>query len=111
MIILGTFDGQGKEWWGAIKYLKNGEDRPRILSIDGSKNIIVENLLFKDSPFWTFYAQDCDGMIIRHSDVDARWTNESYHTVLDLQAFNTDGFDVTGETSFLIISSKINTFG
>ncbi len=37
------------------------------------------------------------GMIIRYSDVDARWTNASTHTLLDLQAFNTDGFDVTGE--------------
>jgi polygalacturonase len=62
-----------------------------------SKNIIFEHLLFKDSPYWTFFAESCDGMIIRHSDVDARWTNASTHTLVDLMAFNTDGFDVTGE--------------
>ena len=54
-------------------------------------------MLLKDSPFWTFWAEKCDGMIIRYSEVDARWTNQNYHTLLDLQAFNTDGFDVTGQ--------------
>jgi len=28
--------------------------------------------------------------------VDARWTNIDRHTLLDLTAFNTDGFDFTG---------------
>jgi len=92
----GTLDGNGKEWWGAINFLRHQEDRPRLLHIVTSKNVIIENLLFKDSPFWTFFAEHCDGLIIRYSDVDARWTNANYHTLLDLQAFNTDGFDVTG---------------
>ena len=66
------------------------------MHIKYSKNVIVENLLFKDSPYWTFWAEYCNGMIIRYSDVSARWTNQDYHTLIDLQAFNTDGFDVTG---------------
>jgi hypothetical protein len=93
----GTLNGNGKEWWGAIKFLKFQENRPRLMHIVGSKNVVVEHLLFKDSPYWTFYAEQCDGMLIRYSDVDARWTNASEHTILDLQAFNTDGFDVTGQ--------------
>jgi len=93
----GTIDGNGKEWWGAINFLRFQEDRPRILHIKGSKNVIFENMLLKDSPFWTFWAEKCDGMIIRYSEVDARWTDQNYHTLLDLQAFNTDGFDVTGQ--------------
>ena len=62
-----------------------------------TKNIIVENLLFKDSPFWTFWAEECDGLVVRYSDIDVRWTNRDKHTLIDLQAFNTDGFDVTGK--------------
>jgi hypothetical protein len=93
----GTLDGNGKAWWGAIKFLKNQENRPRLFHMKYTKNIIVENLLFKDSPFWTFWAEHSDGLIVRHSDVDARWTNADRHTPLDLQAFNTDGFDVTGK--------------
>ena len=52
--------------------------------------------MLKNSPYWTLYAAHSDGVIIRYSDVENRWTNSSKHTLLDLQAFNTDGFDVTG---------------
>lgn len=92
----GTLEGNGTAWWGAIKFLKHQEDRPRLFHIHTSKDIVFEHILFKDSPFWTFFAENCDGLIIRHCDVDARWTNADYHTLIDLQAFNTDGFDVTG---------------
>ena len=92
----GTINGNGQKWWGAIQFLKHQENRPRLVHIKYSKNILVERLLLKDSPYWTFYAEDSDGLIIRHTDVDARWTNINYHTLIDLQAFNTDGFDVTG---------------
>jgi polygalacturonase len=93
---VGILNGNGRKWWGAVQYLKNQEDRPRLLHINVSKNVLVEHLLLKDSPFWTFYAQQSNGLIVRYTDVDARWTDEDSHTLLDLQAFNTDGFDVSG---------------
>jgi hypothetical protein len=93
----GTLNGNGKAWWGAINFLKYQEDRPRLLHIYGSKNVLMENLLLKDSPYWTFYAEKSDGLLIRYTDVSARWTDKNEHTLLDLQAFNTDGFDVTGQ--------------
>lgn len=73
------------------------ENRPRLMHIVTSKNVVVENLLFKDSPFWTFWAENCDGLIVRYSKVDVRWDKKDIHSLLDLQAFNTDGFDVTGK--------------
>lgn len=97
----GTFDGNGTAWWGAIKFLKYQEDRPRLVHLLHSKDILVENLLFKNSPYWTFYAEDSDGLLIRYCDVDARWTNLDKHTLLDLQAFNTDGFDLTGKNVYI----------
>jgi len=93
----GTLDGNGLEWWGAINYLKNHTNRPRLVHIYTSKNVIVENLLLKNSPRWTFWSEKSDGLLIRYSDVDARVTNASEHTILDLQAFNTDGFDVSDQ--------------
>eukprot|EP01034_Spumella_vulgaris_P022512 gene22512-28641_t len=56
----GTFDGQGKEWWGAIKYLRFGEDRPRLLSIDGSKNIIAFNTDGFDVTGNNVHIHDCN---------------------------------------------------
>jgi hypothetical protein len=97
----GTLDGNGKAWWGAIKFLKYQEDRPRLLFIRHSANVLVENLLLKDSPFWTFLSEDSNGLEIRYTDVSARWTDSDRHTALDLQAFNTDGFDVTGQNVYI----------
>lgn len=93
----GTIDGNGKKWWGAIDFLKHQENRPRLFHIITSKDIIVEYLLFKNSPYWTFYAEKSNGLIVRYSSVDVRWDEKDKHTLLDLQAFNTDGFDVTGK--------------
>jgi polygalacturonase len=95
------------------------EDRPRLFHMDVSKNIVVENLLFKDSPYWTFWAERCDGgldtvllftnwiscrctgLVVRYSDVDVRWDRQDKHSLVDLQAFNTDGFDVTGKNVYM----------
>jgi polygalacturonase len=97
----GTLDGNGQEWWGAIEFLKHQEDRPRLFHIDVSKNILVENLLFRDSPYWTFWAERCDGLVVRYSDFVVRWDRRDKHTLVDLQAFNTDGFDVTGKNVYM----------
>ena len=33
--------------------------------------------------------------------MDARWDRQDKHDLLDLQAFNTDGFDVTGRNVYI----------
>ncbi len=92
----GMIDGNGKKWWGAIDFLLHQEDRPRLLHIETSQNILMENLFLKDSAYWTFLAADSDGLIIRNTKIEARFTNQDNHNLIDLQAFNTDGVDVTG---------------
>lgn len=94
---LGTIDGQGKEWWGAIQFLIHQENRPRLILMRNSKNVLIERLFLKNSPYWSFYCESVDGLIIRYSKVEARWTDLPGHSKIDLQAFNTDGFDVTGK--------------
>jgi hypothetical protein len=93
----GTFDGQGSAWWGALVYLKIQEDRPRLFHISKSKNVLFEKIRLINSPYWTFWAENCDGLEVRHSEIDVRWDKRDEHTYIDLQAFNTDGFDVTGQ--------------
>ena len=93
----GTIDGSGDRWWGAVEYLLIGENRPRLLSIYNSTNVLVENILLKNSPYWTFFANDIANLEIRHTDVDARRRADSrYHNLDEMTAFNTDGFDVAG---------------
>jgi len=94
----GTLNGNGAKWWGfpGIGYLVRTENRPRLMKINNGKNILIENLLFKDSPYWTFSAH-VDGMEIRNSDIDVRRLHDDKHSLIDLTAFNTDGFDFGGK--------------
>jgi len=99
----GTLDGNGATWWGfpGIGYLLRTENRPKLLEIANSRELLVENILFKNSPYWTFWAHDINGLEIRYSDIDNRRTDADNHDIIDLTAFNTDGFDVTGENVWI----------
>lgn len=99
----GLINGKGGKWWGipGIGYLVHGENRPRLLHIAHSQNILVENLILKDSPYWTFLADHVDGLEIRWTDISARRTDLDHHDIIDLTAFNTDGFDVTGKNVWI----------
>ena len=97
----GVLDGQGAAWWGALKFLVNAENRPKLFHMPNSRNITIENLLFKNSPFWTFWADGSDGLVVRYCEVDVRWDNAQTHDLLDIQALNTDGFDITGKNVYM----------
>ena len=84
-----------------IGYLVRGENRPNLFRIDDSKGILVENLLFLDSPCWTFNVQRVDGLEVRYCEISARRTDEDHHGIIDITAFNTDGFDVTGKNVWI----------
>ena len=100
---VGVLDGQGDTWWGVpgIGYLVRGENRPNLFRIDDSKDILIENLLFLNYPCWTFNAQRVDGLEVRYSEISARQTEDDHHGMIDITAFNTDGFDVTGRNVWI----------
>ena len=97
----GILNGQGRKWWGAIRMLKHGEDRPRLWHIIKSKNIHIEYLLLLDSAYWSFFGEQSDGLRIQWSDVSARITELDRHDLYDLTAFNTDGFDFSGRNIWI----------
>lgn len=97
----GTLDGNGEPWWGYISYLIIGENRPRLLHIEDAGNLLVENLLLRQSPYWTFYAHDINGIEIRDSAIEVHRDNASYHDLDDIGAFNTDGFDIAGANVYV----------
>jgi len=100
---IGTLEGNGQSWWGipGIGYLERGENRPRLFQLSNSKDILVENLFLHNSPYWTFWAPGSDGLEIRNTHIDARVTPHDGHDIIDLTAFNTDGFDVTGNNVWI----------
>lgn len=98
---VGLLDGSGEAWWGYIGYLEYLENRPRMLTISNSKDILVENLYFKSSPYWTVWIHGVDGLEIRFSEISNRRDDYDGHDLWNLGAFNTDGFDVTGRNVWI----------
>eukprot|EP00939_MAST-03C_sp_MAST-3C-sp1_P000892 g892.t1 len=94
----GMLDGAGGKWWGipGVGYLVRTENRPRLLHISNGKDIVIEHLYFKDSPYWTFLADSISNLVVRYSKISARRDSLDEHSYIDLSAFNTDGFDLSG---------------
>jgi polygalacturonase len=82
---VGVLDGSGEAWWGAIGYAEFQENRPRLLNIGNSKNILIENILFKSSPYWTVWIYNVDGLEIRYSEVSNRRDSYDGHDYYNLQ--------------------------
>ena len=95
---------QGRYWWGIpfIGYLVRGADRPKLFEIRGARDILVESMSFINSPRWTFWVHYVDGLEVRHCEISARRTNQDRHDLIDMSAFNTDGFDVRSAQSSLL---------
>ena len=94
----GVIDGSGANWWGYLKYAVRSENRPRLLHVRNSSQLLIENLLLKDSPCWTTYFDDVSDLVIRYTDIDVKVNQHAtYHDRTELGAFNTDGFDVSGK--------------
>ena len=95
----GLIDGQGAECWGipGVGYLVHGENRPRLFNMENGEHNLVENIILKNSPYWTFWAHGVKYLEIRNVDISARRTDYDGHDAIDLSAFNTDGFDVSGD--------------
>merc|ERR1719419_1212134 len=99
----GVLDGQGSTWWGlpGIGYLVRGENRPNLFKVEDAKDILVENMLFLNAPYWTFWVTGVDGLEVRYCEINAKRTDDDHHGIIDLTAFNTDGFDVSGQNVWI----------
>ena len=97
----GIIDGQGASWWGYLNYLKYREDRPKLFTIHNATNVLVEHWHFRQSAYHTFHADDVDGLEIRHCSVDNRVNQDDTHSVENLEALNTDGFDLQGRNMYI----------
>jgi polygalacturonase len=93
----GIIDGSGHLWWGVVQYVVIRGNRPLLLSIYNSTNLLIENLLLKNPPKYAFNAKDVANLEIRYTDIDAHiHPDVQWHDLDELTAFNTDGFDVSG---------------
>ncbi len=99
---MGTLNGGGKAWWGLVNYAIHGENRPRLFFVKNGTNILVENILFTNSAYWTFWCRDVDGLEVRFCNIEnKRRPNSDSHDEFELTAFNTDGYDVSGNNVWI----------
>jgi polygalacturonase len=76
---VGMLDGSGEAWWGYIGYLEYQENRPRLFSVADSTNILLENMYFKSSPYWTVWIYNVNGLEIRFSEISNRRNDYDGH--------------------------------
>lgn len=55
----GTIDGQGDVWWNMWRQRTLQFTRPNLVEFVNSRNIIISNVIFKDSPFWNIHPVYC----------------------------------------------------
>jgi exo-poly-alpha-galacturonosidase len=102
----GTIDGSGERWWHEYWTARAAETndidphfkvgRPRLVHIIRSKNIVVRDLLMKDSAFWNLQLTYCDGIEVNHLTVRA-----------PAGAASSDGVDIDSSRNVLITDCDI----
>lgn len=55
----GTIDGQGSVWWDMWRQRTLQFTRPNLMELMHSSDIIISNVVFRDSPFWNIHPVYC----------------------------------------------------
>lgn len=55
----GTIDGQGSIWWDSFNSNTLNYSRPHIVEFVSSKDIVISNITFLNSPAWTIHPVYC----------------------------------------------------
>ncbi|WRX10204.1 Glycoside hydrolase [Theobroma cacao] len=87
----GTIDGQGRMWWELWWNRTLKHTRGHLLELMNSHNILISNLTFLNSPFWTIHPVYCSNVVIKDMTILA-----------PLNAPNTDGIDPDSSTNVCI---------
>ena len=93
----GTVDGNGASWWAEARGMKdhgvvgNGVFRPRLIVLNNSKHIHIENITVQNSPSWQIVPYYCDDVVIRNVKILA-----------DPRSPNTDAIDPFSSSNVVI---------
>ncbi|KAL0449832.1 UNVERIFIED_CONTAM: putative polygalacturonase [Sesamum latifolium] len=87
----GTIDGQGKMWWDLWWNKTLEYTRGHLVELINSHNILISNLTFRNSPFWTVHPVYSSNVVIKDMTILA-----------PLHAPNTDGIDPDSSTDVCI---------
>ncbi|BAT88769.1 hypothetical protein LR48_Vigan09g080500 [Vigna angularis] len=94
----GTIDGQGDVWWNMWRKKTLKYTRPHLVEFINSQDILISDVIFKNSPFWNIHPVYCNNVVVR------------YVTILaPPDSPNTDGIDPDSSSNVCIEDSYIST--
>lgn len=101
----GLIDGRGSQYWGVpfIGYLQLQKHRPKLVQINNTDNLRIENLILQDSPSHTLQLSAVHGAVVQNVSIVSRRTRAEGHGFVDLSAFNTDGIVVSGGSHNVLV--------
>ncbi|CAL9055061.1 probable polygalacturonase [Musa acuminata AAA Group] len=94
----GTIDGQGDVWWNEWRQRTLLHTRPNLLELMNSRDVLVSNVVFLNSPFWNVHPVYCSNVVIKHVTVLAPSDSP-----------NTDGIDPDSSSNVCIEDSFVAT--
>ncbi len=104
----GIIDGNGMKSWKAFwqrrkwnpKCQNKDEQRPRLIYISNSKNVIISGLTLQNSHFWTTHIYKCNNLKLLNLNI--------YSPYEPIKAPSTDAIDIDACSDILIDSCSIN---
>ncbi|XP_074571117.1 putative polygalacturonase [Curcuma longa] len=94
----GTIDGQGEVWWNMWRKGSLHHTRPNLLEFKNSRDILISNTVFQNSPFWSIHPVYCSNVVIKYVTVLAPYDSP-----------NTDGIDPDSSSNVCIEDAHITT--
>lgn len=94
----GTIDGQGSVWWNWFHSGTLDYTRPHMVELMDSKDVLISNLTFLNSPFWNIHPVYCSQVVIQNVTI-----------IAPLDSPNTDGIDPDSSDNVCIEDCYIRT--
>ncbi|XP_042025618.1 probable polygalacturonase [Salvia splendens] len=94
----GTIEGQGDIWWNMWRQRTLQYTRPNLVELKNSRDIIISNLTFMNSPFWNIHPVYCSNVVFNYLTI-----------VAPADSPNTDGIDPDSSTDVCIEDTYIST--
>ncbi|XP_057461349.1 probable polygalacturonase [Actinidia eriantha] len=94
----GTIDGQGSVWWNWFRNETLDYTRPHLVEFINSTGVVISNLTFLNSPFWTIHPVYCSQVAVQNVTI-----------ISPLDSPNTDGIDPDSSNDVCIEDCYIST--
>lgn len=94
----GTIDGQGSIWWSKFRNKTLNHTRPHLVELINSTELLISNVTFLNSPFWTIHPVYCSNVTVQNVTILAPFGSP-----------NTDGIDPDSSDNVCIENCYIST--